>query len=139
MSDAQFWEMNPTATEILNEVKARKIQEINAAYTAEAQPLIKEYPLVEQQSWTAQNTEARAYLAWHADQQGAAPGTPVLDNILMGRNGETGTETLQQLCLAVIENAEMFTQFQQLTGKRQRLVKAVRAAEAVEEIELISW
>ena len=62
---AQFWEMSPTATEILNEVKARKIQEINAAYTAEAQPLIKEYPLVEQQSWTAQNTEARAYLERH--------------------------------------------------------------------------
>ena len=134
---AQFWEMNPTAAEILNDVKARKVQEINDAYTAEAQPLIKEYPLVEQQSWTAQNTEARAYLAWHADQQGTAPGTPVLDNILMGRNGETGTETLQQLCLAVIENAEMFTQFQQLTGKRQRLVKAVWAAGA--EDELISW
>lgn len=32
-----------------------------------------------------------------------------------------------------------FTLFQQLSGKRHRLVKAVRAAEAVEAVNAIQW
>ncbi|AZM95897.1 hypothetical protein [Vreelandella venusta] len=128
-----------TDAELLADAQAAKIAEINAAYTAAAAPLIKEYPEVEQQSWTEQNREARAYLAWDEDQEGDAPATPVLDAILLGRNGEDGTETLAELCEAVIGNAEMFTQFQQLTGKRQRLVKAVRAAETGEAANAINW
>ncbi|RUR52681.1 hypothetical protein [Vreelandella populi] len=128
-----------TPAELLADAQAAKIKEINDAYTAQAQPLIKDYPEIEQQSWTEQNREARAYLAWYDDQQGDAPETPVLDNILTGRNGDSGTETLQELCLAVVDNADMFTQFQQLTGRRQRLVKAVRAAGTVEEVAAISW
>ncbi|WJZ48855.1 hypothetical protein [Halomonas phage vB_HmeY_H4907] len=128
-----------TDAEILADAQAAKIKEINDAYTAAAEPLISEYPEVEQQSWTEQNREARSYLEWHADPQGDAPATPVLDNILLGRNGENGTETLAELCEAVVSNAERFTQFQQLTGKRQRLVKAVRAAEAVEAVNAIQW
>jgi|TARA_R110001583_G_scaffold192029_1_gene358057 post-segregation antitoxin (ccd killing protein) len=125
--------------ELLADAKAAKIIEINDAYTAEAQPLIEDYPEFEQQSWVAQNSEARAYLAWHDDQQGDAPATPVLDNILAGRNGEEGEETLQELCLAVVDNADRFTQFQQLTGRRQRLVKAVRASDDVDVVDGISW
>lgn len=128
-----------TSAELLADAKAAKIIEINDAYTAEAQPLIKDYPEIEQQSWVAQNSEARAYLAWHDDQQGDAPATPVLDNILAGRNGEEGEETLQELCLAVVDNADRFTQFQQLTGRRQRLVKAVRASDDVDVVDGISW
>jgi hypothetical protein len=63
----------------------------------------------------------------------------VLDNILLGRNGSDGTETLVELCEAVVSNAERFTQFQQLTGKRQRLVKAVRGAETVAAVNAIRW
>lgn len=128
-----------TETELLTSTKTKAIQRINDAYSAEAQPLIKEYPEIEQQSWTEQNREARAYLAWHEDKQGEAPETPVLDNILAGRNGEDGSETLQELCLAVVENADRFTQFQQLTGRRQRLVKAVKAAKTVEDVDAINW
>lgn len=128
-----------TLAELLADAQASKIREINDAYTAEAQPLIKDYPEIEQQSWVAQNSEARAYLAWYDDQQGDAPATPVLNNILAGRNGEEGEETLQELCLAVVDNADRFTQFQQLTGRRQRLVKAVKASETVEEVSAISW
>jgi post-segregation antitoxin (ccd killing protein) len=128
-----------TDAEILADAQAAKIKEINDAYTAAAEPLISEYPEVEQQSWTEQNREARSYLEWHADPQGDAPETPVLDNILLGRNGEDSTETLAELCEAVVSNAERFTLFQQLTGKRQRLVKAVRAAEAVEAVNAIQW
>lgn len=128
-----------TNAELLAEAQAAKITEINDAYSAEAEPLIKDYPEVEQATWIAQEAEARAYLEWHADPQGDAPATPVLDYILIGRNGEDGTETLAELCQAVVSNAERFTQFQQLTGKRQRLVKAVRAAEAVEAVNAIQW
>ena len=138
MSEAWFIPAK-TDAELLADAQAAKIAEINAAYTAAAAPLIKEYPEVEQQSWTEQNREARAYLAWDEGQEGDAPATPVLDNILLGRNGEDGTETLAELCEAVLDNAEQFTAFQQLTGKRQRLVKAVRAAEAVEEVNAINW
>lgn len=128
-----------TPAELLAEAQAAKIREINAAYTEQVQPLIKDYPEIEQKTWLAQESEATAYLAWYDDQQGDAPATSVLDNILAGRNGDDGTETMQELCLAVRENADMFTQAQQLTGKRQRLVKAVRAAEMVEAVNAIQW
>lgn len=124
---------------VLELAKQHKIVEINAAYVAAIEPLIKEYPEIEQATWLAQEREARAYLAWTETPQGDAPATPVLDNILLGRNGEDGTETLHELSLAVLENADMFTQAQQLTGQRQRLVKAVRAAETVEVVDGISW
>lgn len=128
-----------TPAELLADAQAAKIREINDAYTAEAEPLVRDYPEIEQQSWTEQNREARAYLEWHAAPQGDAPATPVLDNILLGRNGEDGIETLAELCEAVVSNADRFTLFQQLTGKRQRLVKKVRGGETVEEVSAIEW
>ncbi|UQI38796.1 hypothetical protein [Vreelandella venusta] len=128
-----------TDAELLADAQAAKIAEINAAYTAQAEPLIREYPAIEQQTWPSQNYEARAYLAWLEGSQDEQPSTPVLDAILLGRNGEDGTETLTELCAAVIGNAEMFTQFQKLTGRRQRLIKQVRAAKTVEEVENVEW
>ncbi|MBS3670212.1 hypothetical protein [Vreelandella boliviensis] len=139
LQEGVHYTLPKSAAEKLAAAKAAKIKEINDAYTAEAQPLIKEYPEVEQQTWALQDAEAKAYLAWHDDQQGDPPATPVLDQILAGRNGDDGTETMHELCIAVRGNAEMFTQFQQLTGRRQRLVKAVRAAEAVEVVSGIGW
>lgn len=127
-----------SAAELLADAQAAKIAEINSAYTKQAEPLVRDYPEIEQQSWTEQNREARAYLEWHADPQGDAPATPVLDNILLGRNGEGGNETLVELCEAVVSNAERFTLFQQLTGKRQRLVKRVKQADKTSDIDLIS-
>ncbi|WP_339118586.1 hypothetical protein [Halomonas sp. BMC6] len=131
--------MPKTPAELLAEAQAAKTKQINAAYSEQAEPLVRDYPEVEQQSWTEQNREARAYLEWHASPQGDAPATPVLDNILIGRNGEDGTETLAELSEAVVGNAERFTQFQQLTGRRQRLVKQVRAAETVAAVDAIEW
>ncbi|MGE6778257.1 hypothetical protein ACQKFL_11520 [Vreelandella titanicae] len=139
LQEGVHYTLPKSAAEKLAEAKAAKIKEINDAYTAQAQPLIKEYPNVEQQTWALQDAEAKAYLAWHDDQQGDAPATPVLDQILAGRNGDDGTETQHDLCLAVVENADMFTQFQQLTGRRQRLVKAVRAAETEDAAKAVSW
>lgn len=131
----------PDPAQELATARARKIDEINAMYVASITPLIREYPDIEQATWLAQEREARAYLEW--EEFGAegepAPPMPVLDNILLGRNGEDGTETMQQLCLAVLENADLFAAAQQRTGKRQRLEKLAKAAETQEEIELISW
>ena len=127
-----------TAAELLAEAQAKKIKEINDAYTAAAKPLVKDYPEIEQQTWSLQDAEAKAYLGWFEGQQGDAPATPVLDQILAGRNGDGGTETMHDLCLAVRGNSDMFTQFQHLTGRRQRLVKQVRAAET-EEATAITW
>lgn len=131
----------PDPEQELATARARKIDEINAAYVESITPLIREYPDIEQATWLAQEREARSFLEW--EEFGAegepAPPMPVLDNILLGRNGEDGTETMQQLCLAVLENADLFAAAQQLTGKRQRLEKLAKAAETIEEIELISW
>lgn len=125
----------------LEVLRQRKIVEINAQYVEAITPLICDYPEVEQATWLAQEREARAYLEWEEFdvENESAPPTLVLDNILIGRNGEYGTETMQQLCLAVLENADLFATAQQLTGKRQRLVKGARKAERVEDIELIEW
>ncbi|RUR34464.1 hypothetical protein [Vreelandella nanhaiensis] len=141
MNEAQpAWFTPPkTAAEKLADAQAAKIEQINAAYTEQVQPLIKDYPEIEQATWIAQESEARAYMAWHADQEGHTPATPVLDNILLGRNGDGGSETLQELSLAVLENADMFTRAQQLTGKRQRLVKQVREVTTQEALDGITW
>lgn len=136
---AQFWKMPPTALELLDAAKQTKIEEINSEYTAAVKPLIKDYPDIEQATWWAQEGEARAYLEWLENQQGDTPATPVLYNILEGRNADDGAETLHELCLAVMDNAAMFTQAQLLTGKRQRLVKKVRKAETQESLDLINW
>lgn len=134
------WMVPPkTALELLNEAQAAKIAEINAAYTEHAEPLIREYPQVEQATWLAQENEARAYLEWHAAQSGEPPATPVLTQILAGRNGDDGAETMVELCVAVMNNADMFTTFQTLTGRRQRLVKQVRAAVTPEAVNAIHW
>lgn len=134
------WMVLPkTHEDLLADAQAKKIAEINAAYTAQAEPLIKEYPQVEQSTWPSQNYEARSYLDWLGDPQGEQPSTPVLDAILLGRNGEDGSETMAELCTAVIDNADMFTQFQQLTGRRQRLVKDIKQATTAEDVNAISW
>lgn len=125
--------------ELLADAQAAKIKQINDAYSAAAKPLVKDYPEVEQQTWALQDAEAKAFLAWHDDQQGDPPATPVLDQILAGRNGDEGSETMHELCIAVRGNADMFTQFQQLTGRRQRLVKTVRAAKTEDQANAVKW
>ena len=140
----QTWEVRDyTEDELedqLEQLRANKISEINSAYSAAVDPLIREYPEPEPLSWAHQDTEAQAYLAWQASgAQGDAPATPVLEQILAGRNGDDGTETMLELCEAVERNAVAFRQSQVLTGKRQRLVRLVREAESIEEVEAVEW
>lgn len=44
-----------------------------------------------------------------------------------------------ELCQAVRHNAELFTQAQDMTGLRQRLVRQIRQAETVEEVQGVVW
>lgn len=53
--------------------------------------------------------------------------------------GRPSLETMKELCLAVMDNAEAFTQAQVYTGLQQRLVKAVRASTTIQEVEAITW
>ncbi|MDR5867922.1 hypothetical protein [Halomonas koreensis] len=130
----------PTAAEQLEAAQRAAVQRVNDGYREQVAPMVREYPIEEQQGWGQQDAESQAYLAWYdAGQQGTAPATPVLDRILAGRNGNDGTETLYDLCLAVRENAELFIQAQELTGRRQRLVKQVQAAATVSEADSITW
>lgn len=134
------WKLPPTPAELLEAAKARQIRSINDDYSAAVAPLIREYPNPEPLSWAHQDTEAQAYLTWHAaGEQGEPPAMPVLEQILSGRNGDEGTETMLELCEAVERNAQQFRQAQVLTGRRQRLVKAVREAATVEEADAITW
>lgn len=136
----QWWVTKPTKEDQLNAARAVKIDEINAAYVEVVTPLIRDYPQIERDTWWAQEPEATAYLEWEKfGGDTDPPPTPVLDNILLGRNGEDGTETLHDLSLAVLDNAQRFTEAQRLTGKRQRLVKLARAAETLEVLDAISW
>ncbi|MBH8578796.1 hypothetical protein [Bisbaumannia pacifica] len=124
----------------LEDARESAIERINAAYTSAVAPLVRDYPEPEPLSWAHQDAEARAYLEWHAaGEQGTPPATPVLEQILAGRNEEGGTETMLELCQAVEANAEQFRQAQVLTGRRQRLVGAVRDAQSLEEVDAISW
>ena len=81
-----------TPAELLAEAQSAKIVEINAAYTAIAEPIVRDYPEVETKSWDQQKADAEAYLAWHEDQEGEPPTLLVLPGILRGRNGTDGTE-----------------------------------------------
>ena len=127
------------AAYVLENRRADKLRKINAAYTAAAEPLVKEYPEVETKGWDQQKADAEVYLAWHETQRGELPTMMVLDKILAGRNGTDGTETLYELSVAVQRNAAAFAEFQVLTGKRQRLAKAAQAAETLEALDAIRW
>lgn len=125
--------------ETLDEAKLRIIGDINQAYTDELTPLVEEYPEIETKTWSIQNKEATDYLNWVASGSGDKPATPLLDNILIGRNEDGGVETLQQLCEAVLINAQSFSEVQILTGRRQRLVKLVQGATTKDEVYAIQW
>lgn len=134
------WKAAPTAAELLERAKDAKLAEINAAYTAAMEPLLKTYPEVETKGWDAQRSEAQAYQAWlDAGSSGSAPATPVLDKILSGRNGVDGAEPLAELVGKVLTNAQAFIDAQEMTGYRHRLEKQITDATSTAEVEAITW
>lgn len=133
----------PTAEEkaaALSQAKAQALERLNAAYNAAIHPLIRTYPDIERETWPEQKAEAQAYQAWaDAGSVGDAPATPVLDEILAGRNGADGTETIGELVGKVLANVKAFTSAQNLTGVRHRGERLIAAAETMEAVQAVTW
>ncbi|WP_353979384.1 hypothetical protein [Salinicola endophyticus] len=130
----------PTDAEKLAAAQAVALKRLNDAYDAAARPLVRDYPEVERLGWTQQLSEATAYQAWlDAGEQGEAPATPALAGILRGRNGTTGTETLADLCRAVLTRADAMIQWQEFTGVRHRGEWTINDAQTPDEALAVTW
>lgn len=114
-------------------IKERKLSYINMIYSDILAPMVTDYPEIETKTWGIQEEEARGYL------KDPTHPTPLLSKVLEGRNGQDGTETISELCEAVIRNSDQFKQIQVYTGYRQRLEKKVKQATTKDEVEAITW
>ncbi|MBO9331872.1 hypothetical protein GHR37_22250 [Achromobacter xylosoxidans] len=117
----------------LDQIKADKILEINAAFEQAASALTDGYTSSERLTWATQQAEA---LAWDANQ--TAP-TPYLDSVALARGipaDEMRAKTRDQARLFLSESAK-------LVGKRQRLRDSVYAIQdgpgAAAELAAIQW
>lgn len=114
-------------------IREMRLADINREYSSILNPFVKDYPDIEMKTWSLQEEEARGFLK---DPQHP---TPILNKILQGRNGDAGTETLTDLCNAVVRNSDEFKNVQYYTGYRQRLEKQIKAATTITEIKAIQW
>lgn len=117
----------------LESAKSKKLREINDEYQYIMGSYLESYPDIETKTWSIQEEEARGYL------KDATHPTPLLDKILEGRNGTTGTETIQQLSEAVVRNSDTFKSLQTYTGYRQRLEKQINTSTTISEVDAIVW
>ncbi len=106
----------------LDELVARKLDDINTAFSAAAGALLAGYPIEERLTWPTQQAEA---LAWLADSN--AP-TPYLDGLAVQRG-----ITAQDMRERTLQAVQAWTAAsQQLVGTRQALRDAVLAVEQAE-------
>lgn len=118
-------ELAPT----LDDLKAAKIVELNAACEAELSVLRAKYPESEVLSWDKQESEARA---WVADNN--AP-TPLVDIMAAERQMDHA-----ELIDRIIQKADQYTAMVgQVVGKRQWLEDQVALAQTEAELHAISW
>lgn len=118
----QTWEVRDytteEASEALQQAKARKVREINAAYEQELHAVLRDYPDAETKTWDKQESEARAWLA-----DNSAP-TPYLDGLATARD-----LSKSELVARVIAKADAWIALSaSATGKRQRLEDEIEAA-----------
>jgi hypothetical protein len=124
------WVVAP-AGPTLDELKAVKLQEINAAYDATIDALPIDPPK-ERETYSAQYMEA---VNWQRDN--TFP-TPMVDSLLAER--QVVGEDKAGLCQKIIAAAAWFgVAAGAITGKRQRLAKAIVAAETAEDVAAIDW
>lgn len=117
-------EGNPTLEQARLSRQSKLTNDFNTAVVAlsDAQPH-------EMASWRKQEEQARA---WNADNTIA---TPIIDAILATRN--LG-ETKQQFVDIVISNADAYeTAYGTMLGKFQNLIKAIKVATTIAEVEAI--
>ena len=113
----------------LDELRAGKEAEINAAYAAAAAALAQGYPDAERETWPVQIMESTAVL------DGSDDATPWIDAAAPAR-GITREELATKI-------RDMDLQYRQiigaLTGKRQALRDLTLAAETPEAIDAVVW
>lgn len=113
----------------LDEAKAAKLTEINAACDAEIEAIKVSYPDTEVMTWDKQEMEARALVL------DAAADTLLIDSIASAR----GLDRVE-LANRIIANADQFaTASGASLGKRQALKDEINAATTVEQVEEIVW
>ena len=113
----------------LDEAKAAKLTEINAACDAEIEAIKVSYPDTEVMTWDKQEREARALVL------DATADTPLIDSIASAR----GLDRVE-LANRIIANADQFaTASGASLGKRHKLKDEINAATTVEQAAEIVW
>ncbi len=113
----------------LDELKAAKNAEINAACESAIAAIRAGYPESEVLSWPKQEAEARAFVA------DAAAATPLLDALAAARDIDKA-----ELAARVIAKADAFAAISgALIGNRQKLEDQLAAATTAEEAAAIVW
>ena len=108
----------------LDEAKAAKLTEINAACDAEIEAIKVSYPNTEVMTWDKQEQDARALVL------DAATATPLIDSIASAR----GLDRVE-LANRIIANADQFAVASGASiGKRQKLKDQINAATTVEQV-----
>lgn len=113
----------------LDEAKAAKLTEINAACDAEIEAIKVSYPDTEVMTWDKQEREARALVL------DATADTLLIDSIASAR----GLDRVE-LANRIIANADQFaTASGASLGKRHALKDEINAATTVEQVAKIVW
>lgn len=118
---------DPPAPPSLEEVKAAKLSEVNAAYDEAVSAMVSTYPSTELLTFDKQESEARAWLS------NSSAETPLVNALAAGRGMDKG-----ELVSRIITKADAFAVATgYLTGQRQRYEDQLEAATTAEEVAAI--
>lgn len=121
------YEIKSVPAPTIDELRAIKLNDINAAYDTATSSLVSTYPQTELLTFDKQEAEARAYSA------DPSASTPFLSGLAQARG-----ITLDDLVGRVIAKSEAFAAaVATLTGQRQRYEDLLTVAKTAEEIEAI--
>lgn len=113
----------------LAEAKSKKLSIFSTQYESAVKAMIGDTDTSEMASWTKQESEARA---WIADNTAL---TPVIDNLLIGRNMG---ETKAQLVAKIIAKADGYAvAYSQVLGQYHAKQKSIEACATVEEVNAL--
>lgn len=119
-------EDKPDALETL---RARKLREIDGAFSNAAEALLLGYPQAERLTWPTQQAEA---LAWAAN---SSTPTPYLDGLATARG-----ITAEDMRSRTLEAVQIWMAASQLlVGHRQALRDAAQAAQSKEALAMVVW
>lgn len=126
-ADGDIYTIKAVPEPELPELKAIKLNEINAAYQQAIATLTPTYPDDERLTFDKQEQEARA---WLADD---STSTPFIDALAAGRQMDKA-----ELVSRIIAKADAFALASgRLTGQRQRYEDLLKDAETIEDVSAI--